>query len=169
MKSVNENDLKRYSQLAERNNIIDPSRFGNYDVKRGLRNSDGTGVLVGLTQIGDVHGYIVDENEKVPVEGRLRYRGIDIKDLAEGFLKEGRFGFEETVYLLLFGELPKKEELDSFVKILAENRKLPKNFIEDMILKAPSTNIMNKLARSVLAAYSYDDNPEDLTIENCLR
>lgn len=169
MKSVNENDLKKYSDLAEKNNLIDPSRFGNYDVKRGLRNSDGTGVLVGLTQIGDVHGYIVDENEKVPVEGRLRYRGIDIKDLAEGFLKEGRFGFEETVYLLLFGELPRKDELDSFVNILAENRKLPKNFIEDMILKAPSTNIMNKLARSVLAAYSYDKNPEDLTLENCLR
>jgi len=169
MNSVNENDLKKYSELAEKNNFIDPGRFANYDVKRGLRNSDGTGVLVGLTQIGDVHGYIVDENEKVPVEGRLRYRGIDIKDLAEGFLKEGRFGFEETVYLLLFGELPKKEELDSFNKILADNRKLPKSFIEDMILKAPSTNIMNKLARSVLAAYSYDKNPEDLSTENCLK
>lgn len=169
MKSVNEQDLKKYSELAEKNNVIDTERFSNYDVKRGLRNSDGTGVLVGLTQIGDVHGYIVDENEKVPVEGRLRYRGIDIKDLSEGFLKEGRFGFEETVYLLLFGELPRQEELDSFIKILAENRKLPKNFIEDMILKAPSKNIMNKLARSVLAAYSYDDDPESLSIQNCLR
>jgi 2-methylcitrate synthase len=169
MKSANENDLKKYSNLAEKNNLIEPSRFSNYDVKRGLRNSDGTGVLVGLTQIGDVHGYIVDENEKVPVEGRLRYRGIDIKDLAEGFLKEGRFGFEETVYLLLFGELPRKSELDSFTGILAKNRKLPKSFIEDMILKAPSSNIMNKLARSVLAAYSYDDNPEELSVNNCLR
>ncbi len=169
MNSFNDGDLKKYSELAKRNNVIDPARFSNYDVKRGLRNSDGTGVLVGLTQIGDVHGYIVDENEKVPVEGRLRYRGIDIKDLAEGFLKEGRFGFEETVYLLLFGELPRKDELESFTKILAENRKLPKGFIEDMILKAPSSNIMNKLARSVLAAYSYDKNPEDLTVENCLR
>jgi citrate synthase len=116
MKSVNDKDLKKYSNLAESNNVIDPARFGNYDVKRGLRNSDGTGVLVGLTQIGDVHGYIVDENEKVPVEGRLRYRGIDINDLAEGFLKEGRFGFEETIYLLLFGELPRKEDLSSFTK-----------------------------------------------------
>ena len=112
MNSVNEKDFKKYSELAEKNNVIDPARFSNYDVKRGLRNSDGTGVLVGLTQIGDVHGYIVDENEKVPVEGRLRYRGIDIKDLTEGFLKEGRFGFEETVYLLLFGELPRKDELE---------------------------------------------------------
>ncbi len=169
MKSFNDEDLKKYSELALKNNVIDPVRFGNYDVKRGLRNKDGTGVLVGLTQIGDVHGYIVDENEKVPVKGRLRYRGIDINDLAEGFLKEGRFGFEETVYLLLFGELPRKDELDSFIKILAERRKLPKGFIEDMILKAPSSNIMNKLARSVLAAYSYDENPEDLTVENCLR
>ena len=169
MKSFNDEDLKKYSELALKNNVIDPVRFGNYDVKRGLRNKDGTGVLVGLTQIGDVHGYILDENEKVPVKGRLRYRGIDINDLTEGFLKEGRFGFEETVYLLLFGELPRKDELDSFIKILAERRKLPKGFIEDMILKAPSSNIMNKLARSVLAAYSYDENPEDLTVENCLR
>ncbi len=169
MKTFNNDDLKKYSNLAKQNNVIEPSRFANYDVKRGLRNSDGTGVLVGLTKIGDVHGYIVDENEKVPVEGRLRYRGIDIRDLTEGFLKEGRFGFEETVYLLLFGELPVKSELDKFTKILSEHRKLPKGFTEDMILKAPSSNIMNKLARSVLAAYSYDENPEDLSVDNCLR
>lgn len=110
-----------------------------------MRNSDGLGVLVGLTQIGDVHGYIVDENEKVPVEGILSYRGIDIKNLTEGFLREGRFGFEETVYLLLFWELPRKYELEYFIKILAENSKLPKRFIENMILKAPSSNIRNKL------------------------
>ena len=169
MKNFNNDDLKKYSILAQKNNIIEPSRFRNYDVKRGLRNSDGTGVLVGLTKIGDVHGYIVDENEKVPVEGRLRYRGIDIRDLTEGFLKEGRFGFEETIYLLLFGELPVKTELGNFIKILSEHRELPKGFTEDMILKAPSSNIMNKLARSVLAAYSYDENPEDLSVDNCLR
>jgi len=169
VKTFNNDDLKKYSKLALQNNVIDPSRFSNYDVKRGLRNSDGTGVLVGLTKIGDVHGYIVDENEKVPVEGRLRYRGIDIRDLTEGFLKEGRFGFEETVYLLLFGELPVKSELEKFTKILSEHRNLPKGFTEDMILKAPSSNIMNKLARSVLAAYSYDKNPEDLSVDNCLR
>ncbi len=169
MKTFNNDDLKKYSTLAQKNNVIEPSRFNNYDVKRGLRNSDGTGVLVGLTKIGDVHGYIVDENEKVPVEGRLRYRGIDIRDLTEGFLKEGRFGFEETIYLLLFGELPAKLELEKFTKILSDHRKLPKGFTEDMILKAPSSNIMNKLARSVLAAYSYDENPEDLSVDNCLR
>ena len=169
MKTFNNNDLKKYSILARQNNVIEPTRYSNYDVKRGLRNSDGTGVLVGLTQIGDVHGYIFDENEKVPVEGRLRYRGIDIRDLTEGFLKEGRFGFEETIYLLLFGELPVKSELENFTKILSEHRKLPKGFTEDMILKAPSSNIMNKLARSVLAAYSYDENPEDLSVDNCLR
>jgi len=169
MKTFNNDDLKKYSILARQNNVIEPTRYSNYDVKRGLRNSDGTGVLVGLTQIGDVHGYIFDENEKVPVEGRLRYRGIDIRDLTEGFLKEGRFGFEETIYLLLFGELPVKSELENFTKILSEHRKLPKGFTEDMILKAPSSNIMNKLARSVLAAYSYDENPEDLSVDNCLR
>ncbi|MCD6397986.1 MAG: citrate/2-methylcitrate synthase [Spirochaetaceae bacterium] len=169
MKTFNNDDLKKYSTLAQQNNVIEPSRFNNYDVKRGLRNSDGTGVLVGLTKIGDVHGYILDENEKIPVEGRLRYRGIDIRDLTEGFLKEGRFGFEETIYLLLFGELPAKLELEKFTKILSDHRKLPKGFTEDMILKAPSSNIMNKLARSVLAAYSYDENPEDLSVYNCLR
>jgi len=169
VKTFNNDDFKKYSTLAQQNNVIEPSRFNNYDVKRGLRNSDGTGVLVGLTKIGDVHGYIFDENEKVPVEGRLRYRGIDIRDLTEGFLKEGRFGFEETTYLLLFGELPVKSELEKFTKILSEHRKLPKGFTEDMILKAPSSNIMNKLARSVLAAYSYDENPEDLSLDNCLR
>jgi len=169
VKTFNNDDLKKYSTLAQQNNVIEPSRFNNYDVKRGLRNSDGTGVLVGLTKIGDVHGYILDENEKIPVEGRLRYRGIDIRDLTEGFLKEGRFGFEETIYLLLFGELPAKLELEKFTKILSDYRKLPKGFTEDMILKAPSSNIMNKLARSVLAAYSYDENPEDLSVYNCLR
>jgi citrate synthase len=152
-----------------KNNQIDPSYFNRYDVKRGLRNNDGTGVLVGLTQIGDVHGYIVDEKEKVPVEGRLRYRGIDVADLVDGFLKEKRLGFEETVYLLLFGQLPRADELSDFRKLLAEERVLPDGFTEDMILTAPSSNIMNKLARSVLAAYSYDDNAEDSSVENILR
>src|SRR6056297_2012357 len=110
-------DLSKYSDLVEKNNQIDPIYYTKYDVKRGLRNNDGTGVLVGLTQIGDVHGYIVDEKEKVPVEGRLRYRGYELKDLVAGFQQEGRFGFEETVYLLLFGQLPNKEELSDFKHI----------------------------------------------------
>jgi citrate synthase len=162
-------DLNDYTEVVMKNNQIDPIYYTRYDVKRGLRNNDGTGVLVGLTQIGDVHGYIVDEKEKVPVEGRLRYRGIELKDLVTGFQKEKRFGFEETVYLLLFGQLPNKEELERFKKVLGEYRTLPSGFTEDMILTAPSSNIMNKLARSVLAAYSYDENPEDLSIKNVLR
>jgi len=162
-------DLNKYSDLVEKNNQIDPVYYTRYEVKRGLRNNDGTGVLVGLTQIGDVHGYIVDEKERVPVEGRLRYRGIELKDLVSGMQSEKRFGFEETVYLLLFGQLPNKGELESFKKLLGEKRTLPPGFTEDMILTAPSSNIMNKLARSVLASYSYDKNPEDNSIENVLR
>ncbi|HKK65566.1 MAG TPA: citrate/2-methylcitrate synthase, partial [Clostridia bacterium] len=141
-------DLNKYSDLVEKNNQIDPVYYTRYEVKRGLRNNDGTGVLVGLTQIGDVHGYIVDEKERVPVEGRLRYRGIELKDLVSGMQNEKRFGFEETVYLLLFGQLPNKDELESFKRLLGEKRTLPSGFTEDMILTAPSANIMNKLARS---------------------
>ncbi len=162
-------DINKYAEMVKKNNQLDPEYFNKYEVKRGLRNNDGTGVLVGLTQIGDVHGYIVDEKEKIPVEGRLRYRGIELKELVAGFQKEKRFGFEETVYLLIFGKLPNEAELVDFKKILGENRTLPLGFTEDMILTAPSSNIMNKLARSVLAAYSYDDNPEDISIENVLR
>lgn len=162
------NNFAKYITLATKNNRIDPAAFSRYDIKRGLRNNDGTGVLVGLTQIGDVHGYIVDEKEKVPVEGRLRYRGFNIKDLTDGFSSEKRFGFEEIVFLLLFGELPKREELEQFTALIGKQRMLPYGFTEDMILKAPSNNIMNKLARSVLAAYSYDENPDEQTVENYL-
>ncbi len=158
-----------FGALAKKNNIIHPSFYKKYDVKRGLRNENGTGVLVGLTEIGDVHGYIMDENEMVPVEGRLRYRGIDIEKLTDGFAKDGRFGFEETIYLLLFGELPSKSELEKLNTVLGMNRALPEGFLEDMILKAPSNDIMNKLARSVLALYSYDDNPDDTSIVNNIR
>ncbi len=129
-------------------------------MKRGLRNSDSTGVLVGLTEIGDVHGYIIDEKEKVPVDGRLSYRGIDIQDIVVGFQKEKRYGYEEVCYLLLFGDLPDKTTLDQFSGLLDENRDLPGGFTENMILKAPSNDIMNKLARSVLVSYSYDPNPD---------
>ena len=161
--------IDELSQMIERNNKIDQELYGKYNVKRGLRNSDGTGVLVGLTEIGEVHAYIVDEGEKVPVEGRLIYRGIDIRDLVNGFEKDKRFGFEECCYLLLFGELPCKKKLEEFNALLGECRQLPDGFTEDMILKAPSKDIMNKLARSVLAAYSYDKNPEDISIHNTLR
>ncbi|MBI9105438.1 MAG: citrate/2-methylcitrate synthase [Spirochaetales bacterium] len=161
--------MDKYVEIAIRNNQISPEHYKKYNVKRGLRNEDGSGVIVGLTEIGDAHGYIMDESEKMPVEGRLRYRGIDVRDLVEGYQLEGRSGFEEVVYLLLFGQLPSKKEYNYFYKTLGDFRTLPKNFTEDMILNTPGNNIMNKLARSVLAYYSFDDNPEDNSIENVLR
>jgi citrate synthase len=161
--------LTELTKIAKLNNKIAPQLYEQYNVKRGLRNADGTGVLAGLTQIGDVHGYIVSEGEKVAVEGRLRYRGMEIEDLVAGSQKEKRHGFEETAYLLMFGELPNKKELNQFCKLLGKYRDLPEGFTENMILKAPSCNIMNKLARSVLAAYSYDKMPEDRSLKNILR
>lgn len=167
--NLNDPLIEKLSDLAQKNNKIDAELYSKYNVKRGLRNNDSTGVLVGLTEIGDVHSYIMDENEKVPVEGRLRYRGIDINDLVKGFTSENRFGFEECCYLLIFGELPDNNKLEEFKDLLGQYRVLPESFTEDMILKAPSTDIMNKLARSVLASYSYDNNPEDISIKNVLR
>ncbi|HOH37922.1 MAG TPA: citrate/2-methylcitrate synthase [Spirochaetota bacterium] len=163
--------MKRIEEWANKliASKIDPDLYSRYNVKRGLRNSDGSGVLVGLTGVGDVHGYIVDEGEASPVEGRLRYRGIDVKDLTVGFQNEKRFGFEETAFLLMFGYLPEKDELKDFSDSLAKNRELPEGFKENMIFRAPSKDIMNKIARSVLTLYSYDDNPEDRSIKNVLR
>jgi citrate synthase len=154
---------------VETHNKIDPTLYAKYNVKRGLRNEDGTGVLVGLTEIGNVHGYILDEGEKVPVPGKLYYRGYDVEDLVAGCYRENRFGFEEVSFLLIFGKLPNAQELADFQKVLGELRTLPNGFFEDMILKAPSPDIMNKLARSVLASYSYDPNPEDFSLRNILR
>ncbi len=148
---------------------IDPALYERYNVKRGLRNNDGTGVLVGLTEIGEVYSYIMDDGDRIPIEGRLFYRGVEISDLVSGFFDERRFGFEETAYLLLFGELPTREQLQLFSELLASYRELPDNFTEDMILKAPSPDIMNKLARTVLALYPYDQDPDNLVIENVLR
>jgi citrate synthase len=150
-------------------NVIDPEYFNKYNVKKGLRNSDGSGVLVGLTEIGEVHGYVMYEGERKEDEGRLIYRGIDVFELVKGFQQEGRFGFEEVCYLLLFGSLPNKSQLDEFSNLLGELRPLHAGFTEDMILKAPSSDIMNKLARSVLVSYSYDDNPDSIDAKNLLR
>ncbi|MDD4189572.1 MAG: citrate/2-methylcitrate synthase [Eubacteriales bacterium] len=161
--------LEKYNSYVGKNYYINKDLYERYNVKKGLRNADGTGVLVGLTNIGDVHSYIIDEGEKVPVEGRLLYRGIDIYDLVEGFQRDKRFGFEECCYLLLFGELPSKHDLEEFNRLLGSNRELQEGFTRETILKAPSWNIMNKLARSVLASYSYDENPEDLGTENVIR
>ncbi|MDR2746757.1 MAG: citrate/2-methylcitrate synthase [Treponema sp.] len=151
------------------NDYIDTDLYDKFNVKRGLRNADGTGVLVGLTRIGDVHGYILDEGEKIPQEGKLYYRGYDVEILARQSAAEGRFGFEEAVYLLLFGELPDRKALDDFSALLGNSRTLPMNFAEDSIMKLPSRDIMNKLARSVLTLYSYDEDPENRSPENVLR
>ena len=148
---------------------FDKEIFKKYGVKRGLRNEDGTGVMAGLTSVGQVVGYYIDDNEKLPIEGQLRYRGYDLEDLVRNCEEEGRFGFEEVTYLLLFGHLPDKTELESFIKLIGHLRKLPEGFAEDMILKAPSTNIMNKMARSVLASYSYDNNPDEVSASNLMR
>lgn len=156
-------------EAAEKNNYIEPSLFGKYSVKRGLRDLNGQGVLVGLTRIGEVHAYIIEDNETIPVPGKLLYRGFDINDLVNGFLKEGRYGFEETCYLLLFGKLPDQKTLQDFERYLAAHRKLSDDFVRDMILKAPSKDMMNVLARSVLALYSLDDNADDTSINNVLK
>lgn len=161
--------LDSHSGFAEHQNAIRSEMYSRFNVKRGLRNEDGTGVLVGLTEIGEVHGYIMDEGDKVPVEGRLSYRGVDIRDFVDGFQRDGRFGFEEAVYLLLFGILPPQKDLETFKSVLAAKRELPHGFTEDMVLRAPSSDIMNKLARSVLVSYSYDANPDPVDIRNVLR
>lgn len=153
----------------QKHNQIDPAYYERYNVKRGLRNADGTGVMAGVTQMGNVMGYYVQDGERIPAPGKLVYRGIDVEELVNGFVSEDRFGFEETAYLLLFGQLPTREQLTTFQKLLSENHTLPHMFTEDMILKAPSPDVMNKLARSVLALYSYDDNPDDMSLPNQLR
>ena len=153
----------------KKNNHIDPADFERYHVKRGLRNEDGTGVMAGLTRVCSVHGYIIDDGERQPVPGRLRYRGIDVSDIVENCRLEHRSGFEETAFLLLFGFLPDRKTLQDFSRVLAGRRELPHEFTEDMIFKAPSKNIMNKLGRAVLALYSYDDNPDDTSLANLLR
>ena len=161
-----------FISLCERvkeNAPIAPKHFQKYEVKRGLRNSDGTGVMAGLTRICNVHGYVLDEGEKTPVEGKLTYRGYSINDLVAGSYGQGRFGFEEVVFLLLFGSLPDEGQLKTFGEILSSCRELPEYFAEDMIIKAPSPDLMNKMGRSVLALYSYDENPDDTSAENVLR
>ena len=121
-------------EIANESNYIDPEHYNKYNVKRGLRNSNGTGVLVGLTNIGDVHGYIFDENEKVDVEGRLCYRGVNVTDMVRNCIEEDRFGFEDTIFLITFGKLPTKSQLKSFTELLNESMNLPKDFTEDIIL-----------------------------------
>lgn len=161
--------LENLIQNIEDSYQIDQNLYGDFNVKRGLRNNDGSGVLVGLTRIGGVTGYIKEEEEIIPVEGKLRYRGIEIKDIVKAIAEENRNGYEEIAFLLLFGRLPNKTELGTFNSLLDQKYELPGGFKENMILKAPSHDIMNKLARSVLALYSYDSNPDSIDIANVIR
>ena len=162
--------LDNSAEILEKNYQIDTDLYIKHNVKRGLRNSNGTGVVVGLTKIGDVRGYEVDSaGNKIPMEGKLYYRGYSVEDIVQNCIQENRFGFEEVTFLLIFGYLPSKSELEAFCKLLGSKRELPQGFARDMILTAPSNSIMNKLARSVLALYCYDDNPDDTSISNVLR
>ena len=154
---------------AKQANTVPSSAFDSYRVKRGLREMDGTGVMAGVTNIGNAHGYVLYEGERIADDGKLEYRGMDMTTLIDGFSAEKRFGFEECVYLLLFGKLPTAEELSDFCDLLTEKRRLPLGFTENILMKAPSPSIMNKMAMSVLALYAYDENPDDTSIENMLR
>ena len=161
--------LKRLEKMAVHNDPINQELYKTYDVKRGLRNANGTGVLVGLTRIGDVVGYEMKDGEKIAIPGRLVYRGYNVEDLIRDAEKNKQFGYEQCAYLLLFGELPTQAKLDTFKEYLGEFRALPEHFTEDMIMKAPSSDIMNKIARGVLASYSYDEDPEDRSVGNIVK
>jgi Citrate synthase len=160
--------IEGLASIAEKNDYIDPELYSKFDVKRGLRDADGKGVLVGLTRIGNVYGYDIVDGKPVAVPGKLIYRGYDVEDIIHDIESSEQFGFEQVIYLLLFGELPNASQLAEFDAMLGEFRELPNNFVEDMILKSPSSDIMNKLSRSVLVSYSYDPNPEDTSIANNL-
>ncbi len=161
--------LRFYCEECRSHLIVDESQTVGKDIKKGLRNADGTGVLAGATMISNVHGYKMVDGVRVPDDGRLFYRGFDVNDLINNCVKEDRFGFEEVVWLLLFGYLPSERQLNHFTKLLEDVRELPYGFVEDMIIKAPSPDIMNKLARSVLALYSYDDDVDNMSLENIFR
>ena len=162
-------EIEKLTQICRENDKLDLSLYGKYDVKRGLRDLNGKGVLAGLTQISNVQATKIVDGKEVPCAGKLSYRGYDIKDLTNGFINDRRFGFEEVTYLLLFGKLPNQEELNEFSGILANQRQLPRNFVRDVIMKAPSRDIMNALSRSVLTLYSYDKDPDNIELENVLR
>lgn len=162
-------EIYTLADLCKNNSAIEPELYSVHQVKRGLRDIDGKGVLTGLTEISTINSSKIENGAVVPCEGELYYRGININDLTEGFVSEKRFGFEETVYLLLFGKLPNAEELEGFKRLLVTYRTLPANFVRDVIMKAPNADIMNTLARSVLTLSSYDKNSSDISIPNVLR
>lgn len=161
--------LSNLCQELGKNNYINAHDFERYQVKRGLRNSDGTGVMAGLTRICSVEGYYILDGERIPTDGKLSYRGYDIRDLVDNCIAEDRFGYEEVVWLLLFGNLPTANQLYSLREVLSECRALPDEFVEDVIMKHASKDIMNKMARCILSLYSFDENPDDTSIPNVLR
>ncbi len=161
--------INELSSLCEKNGTIEPELFLKHKVFRGLRDLQGNGVLTGLTEISEVKAANIVDGQKVPCEGELFYRGINVQSLVDGFLQENRYGFEETTYLLIFGELPNKKQLEEFNELLAKYRQLPVSFVRDIIMTTPSGDMMNALARSVLTMYGYDDNADDVRIPNVLR
>lgn len=163
-------EIARLAKLSVRSSAINPKLYEKFDVKRGLRDLNGNGVVCGLTEISEINAFHKDKDgNKIPCEGELFYRGVNIYDLVKGFNERGRFGFEETAYLLLFGKLPNKEELAGFAEMLADFRPLPPNFVRDIIMKNPSSDMMNMLARCVLSLYSYDKRPDRITPGNTLK
>lgn len=162
-------EFARLAQLCETHDQIDPELYTQYEVKRGLRDIDGKGVLTGLTDISTILSSKEIDGKKVAIDGELYYRGINIFDLVRGFTSENRFGFEETVYLLLFGELPTKEELTNFTELLGSYRQLPNHFTRDIILKTPTKDIMNALTKNILTLSSYDKKAMDISVANVLR
>ena len=162
-------EIEKLTDICRDNTSLDLSLYAKYDVKRGLRDINGKGVLAGLTQVSNIQATKMVDGKEVPCEGKLSYRGYDIKDLTKGFIQDDRYGFEEVAYLLLFGKLPDKQQLMDFTELLANQRSLPTNFVRDVIMKAPSKDIMNGLSRSVLTLYSYDHNPDDTSLPNVLR
>lgn len=162
-------EIQHFAKLAEKNNVIEKELYTKYDVKKGLRDLNGKGVLAGLTNVSDIRAKKIVNGEEVPCAGKLYYRGYDVKDLVNGFLKEKHFGFEEIAYLLLFGELPNETEINMFHETLVERRTLPPNFVRDVIMKAPSKDMMNNLSRAILNLYSYDEKADDTSIPNVLR
>lgn len=162
-------ELVDLAEICVKNGTIDPELYEKYEVKRGLRDINGKGVLTGLTDISKIQSYVMEDCEMVPCEGKLYYRGIDIEEIVAGFVKEKRFGFEEVIYLLIFGQLPDEQQLNQLCKLLVEYRTLPTSFVRDIIMKAPSHDMMNTLARSVLTLYAYDDRADDISLPNVLR
>ena len=167
--NIPEGFFESLSAEYKKHNNIPATDYEKYNVKRGLRNPDGTGVLAGMTKICNVHGYLLNEGERMPIEGELTYRGYNIADLVDNCIKENRFGFEEVAYLLMIGKLPTREELAEFNAVVGSMRQLPDYFAEDMILRLPSRNIMSNLSRAVLALSPFDEKADDNSIENNLR